>query len=91
MSYSRKEGPMSIDLSNRMNPARYPAERQAFERARREQQPMCIYVGPPETPHAFVNDGKYNVWFVRRHDEARPQGAELFAIVTPEMTKGVEI
>lgn len=72
----------AIDLSDAVNPARHGALRHAHYRAKRERRAMRVYVAPPDSAQV-LSPNKFNVWYVRRADEAAPEGAELFEEVTP--------
>ena len=66
----------------RQNPARFPALQHAQPRANRDNAPMHVYVGPPDTPHAFLPSG-FNVWFVRPANVPAPDGTRLYASFQP--------
>lgn len=66
----------------RLNPAKWPAIGHAAYRARRENKPMNVYVGPPGSKHGFTFTG-CNVWTVKPEGEAAPDGATLFRTEYP--------
>lgn len=80
---------MKPDMSSAMNPAQLSALLQAQNRANRENKACAVYVAGPDAKQVLTPT-RYNVWYVRLHDEPAPEDAELYKVVLPEQKGGAQ-